>query len=115
MSFWTKCLNRFHFFALTARQTQVSFVSIDRRGSTSTRSVPDIQHIVGGLHTPKNAILRRMPLAPHIAIQMWPSERHFRSLGSAQLLYALYHILGAVQSVVRSQRNGYTASLAFQV
>jgi hypothetical protein len=70
LSFWTKCLSHFHFSILTALQTEVSLVSIDRRGSTSLRLAPDIRHIVSGLHTPKNAVLRRMPLPPYIAIQM---------------------------------------------
>jgi hypothetical protein len=70
LSFWTKCLSHFHFSILTALQTEVSLVSIDRRGSTSLRLAPDIRHIISRLHTPKNAILRRMLLPPYIAIQM---------------------------------------------
>ena len=69
LSFWTKCFSHFHFSILTALQTEVSLVSIDRRGSTSIRLAKEMQHIVSGLHTSKNAVLRRMPLPPYIAIQ----------------------------------------------
>ena len=79
LSFWTKCLSHFHFSILTALQSEVSLVSIDRRGSTCPWSVPGVRHIVGGLHTPKNASLRRMPLPPYIAIQMQSYGQHVRS------------------------------------
>ena len=79
LSFWTKCLSHFHFSILTALQTEVSLVSIDHRGSTSLRLAPDFRHIVSGLHTPKNAVLRRMPLPPYIAIQMQSYGQHIRS------------------------------------
>ena len=55
LSFWTKCLSHFHFSILTALQTEVSLVSIDRRGSTSIRLAPDIGTLSAGF-TP-----RRMP------------------------------------------------------
>jgi hypothetical protein len=90
MSLWTKCLNRFHFSLLTVRQTEVPLVSLDRRGSTYIRSVPDGRHIVSGLHTPKNAILRRMPLAPSIAIQMEPFRQHVHLLKSAPSFGRVY-------------------------
>ncbi len=70
MSFWTKCLNRFHFIWITTLQTEVSLVNIGRGGSPCLCSVHRCWYVIGGLHTLKNAILQRMPLSPYIAIQM---------------------------------------------
>jgi hypothetical protein len=79
LSVWTKCFSHLHFSILTTLQAEVSLVSIDCRGSTSIRLAPDMQHIVRGLHTSKNAVLRRMPLSPYIAIQMQSYGQHVRS------------------------------------
>jgi hypothetical protein len=55
----------FHLFKFTTLQTQVSRVSIDRRGSPSLCSAQRGRYIVSGLHTLRSATPQRVPLPSH--------------------------------------------------
>jgi hypothetical protein len=74
ITFWSSVSAAFTCLGLTTLQSQVSFVSIDRRGSPSFRFGSDRRYIVSRLRTLSSATAQRTLLTPHIIIQMLPSE-----------------------------------------
>ena len=68
---------------LHVKERTVPLVSIDHRGSPSLCSAQRGRYIISGLHTPEDAIFRRMPLPPRIGIQMGLFRQHVHPLKGA--------------------------------